>query len=203
VGCDLRPGPGVDRIEDLACLQLADGAAGTVICVDTLEHVFEARRAADELIRVLAPAGTLLVAAPMDFRIHEHPGDYWRLTPACLARLLSPLPAVLTGWQGVESYPHTVFGIGFKAPVPEALVGLTTHFLSRFDSRLRQARAAIPLGSKLKQWCRHWLRSRGERRKWAEHFRTGFSLRASFQTSELEVTAPARSAGCRPQRIVT
>ena len=45
IGCDLRPGPGVDRIEDLARLSVADGAAGTILCLDTLEHVFEVRRA--------------------------------------------------------------------------------------------------------------------------------------------------------------
>jgi hypothetical protein len=38
VGTDMRPGPGVDRIEDLRRLSIADGEVGTAICLDTLEH---------------------------------------------------------------------------------------------------------------------------------------------------------------------
>ena len=30
VGCDMRPGPGVDRVEDVSAINLPDGAAGTV-----------------------------------------------------------------------------------------------------------------------------------------------------------------------------
>src|SRR5512145_2648422 len=73
VGCDLRFGPGVDRIEDLAGLSLADATAGTILCLDTLEHVFEVRRAVSEMIRVLRPGGLLIVSVPLDFHIHEHP----------------------------------------------------------------------------------------------------------------------------------
>ena len=36
VGCDLRFGPGVDRVEDLANLTLADNSVPTIICVETL-----------------------------------------------------------------------------------------------------------------------------------------------------------------------
>jgi SAM-dependent methyltransferase len=103
VGCDMRPGPGVDRLEDLSGVNLPDAAAGTIVCVDTLEHVFEVGSAAAEMIRLLQPGGMLLVAVPLDFHIHAHPDDYWRLTPSCLARLLSPLAATLIGSQGAES----------------------------------------------------------------------------------------------------
>src|SRR5208337_314921 len=48
VGCDMRPGPGVDRVEDVSASNLPDGSAGTVLCIETFEHVFEVRRAFDE-----------------------------------------------------------------------------------------------------------------------------------------------------------
>ena len=44
VGCDMRPGPGVDRVEDVTAISLPDGSAGTVLCIETFEHVFEVRR---------------------------------------------------------------------------------------------------------------------------------------------------------------
>ena len=54
VGCDLRPGPGVDRIEDLANLSLEDNSVATILCLDTLEHVFVMELDAHEGIRVAA-----------------------------------------------------------------------------------------------------------------------------------------------------
>src|SRR5690242_2333824 len=57
VGCDMREGPGVDRVEDISQLSLPDESAATILCVETLEHVFEVRRAVDEILRVLAPDG--------------------------------------------------------------------------------------------------------------------------------------------------
>jgi hypothetical protein len=39
VGCDLSPGPGVDEIQDLHRLALGDGAIGTALLLDTIEHV--------------------------------------------------------------------------------------------------------------------------------------------------------------------
>ena len=33
VGCDMRPGPGVDRVLNLHHLDLPDGAVGTAICI--------------------------------------------------------------------------------------------------------------------------------------------------------------------------
>ena len=44
VGCDMRPGPGVDRVEDVTAIGLPDSSAGTVLCIETFEHVFEVRQ---------------------------------------------------------------------------------------------------------------------------------------------------------------
>ena len=33
VGCDMRPGPGVDRVEDVSNISIGDGEAGTVLCI--------------------------------------------------------------------------------------------------------------------------------------------------------------------------
>jgi SAM-dependent methyltransferase len=173
-GCDMRPGPGVDRIEDLARLKLPDDTAQTIVCVETLEHVFEVRRAIDEMIRVLAPGGALLISTPLDFRVHDFPSDYWRLTPSCLSRLLTPLAGTIVGWQGVEDYPHTVFGIGVKGPVDQRFVNGAQLFVSRMDQWLDRARRQVSWRRKLKQWTIGRLRSKGERRRERDDFRAQF-----------------------------
>ena len=36
VGCDMRPGPGVDRVEDVSAIRLTDGVAGMWLQLQTL-----------------------------------------------------------------------------------------------------------------------------------------------------------------------
>lgn len=165
VGCDMREGPGVDRIEDLGALNIPDNTARTIVCVDTLEHVFEVRRAAEEMIRVLAPGGLIMIAAPMDFRIHDYPSDYWRITPSCLERLLAPLDATLVGWQGVDSYPHTVFAIGAKHPLGSHFATGAQRFMAAYQAWLREVEEQTSFRRQLKRKLVGWLRSKGERRR--------------------------------------
>jgi SAM-dependent methyltransferase len=169
VGCDMRAGPGVDRIEDLGELSLADESARTIICVDTLEHVFEARRAADELVRVLAPGGTLLVTTPFEFYIHGYPNDYWRLTPACWQRLLADLDHVLVGWQGPGKHPHTVWAIGCKAPLDAQHALRVERFIAAYRQWGLEAGRCESWPRKLKRLARCRLGSRTEQNRWREY----------------------------------
>jgi SAM-dependent methyltransferase len=185
VGCDLRPGPGVDRIEDLSRLSLPDAVAGAVLCLDTLEHVFDVPRAAAEMIRVLRPGGLMIVSAPMDFHIHAHPDDYWRMTPSCLARLLCPLSTVV-GSQGRASYPHTVFGLAMKEPVSPDFVPSAEALICDLEARLARQAAEVPRSKRLKAFIRGLARSKGDRRRESEFFVTQWAIAAPMRS-------PARS----------
>lgn len=176
IGCDLRPGPGVNRVEDLAALSLADESAQTIICVETLEHVFEARRAMEEMVRVLAPGGVMLIAAPLDFQIHDHPSDYWRLTPSCMTRLLSPLDATLVGWQGSARFPHTVFGVAAKGPVPTSFVRGAGQLVQRMQQWAAQATRDEHWQRRLKRWAASWLLNRSEHARRRDYFQIEFVL---------------------------
>jgi len=176
VGCDLRFGPGVDRVEDLANLSLADGTAPTIICVETLEHVFEARKAVEEMVRVLKPGGIMLVAAPLDFHIHDHPSDYWRLTPSCLERLLSPLDGALVGWQGSDKFPHTVFGIGCKAPLGAGFVRGASQFIESYQRWAAVAAAIEPWPRRFKRWAAQWLGNKSEHYRRRDYHQVRFAF---------------------------
>ena len=56
IGCDMRPGTGVDRIENVLNLSFADETIETVLMLDTLEHVSNPFRAVSEIKRVLKPS---------------------------------------------------------------------------------------------------------------------------------------------------
>lgn len=197
IGCDLRPGPGVDRVEDLGGLNIPDETAKTILCLDTLEHVFEARQAMREMIRVLSPGGVLLVAVPLEFRIHDYPQDYWRFTPACIDRLLEPLPATMVAWQGDETYPHTVFGLGVKAPIATQLSDGVALLIERYQQWLAQQRDARPWNVQLKSWLSGLFSTRGERRRQREYYEARFLMKMPIAQGRPSHHAAKRFAGSR------
>lgn len=120
VGCDMRPGPGVDRVLDLHGLDVADASVGSVLSLDTLEHVEYPRRAMREMHRVLAPGGLVVISSVMNFPIHAYPADYWRFTPEAFRSLLQEFDEQVVAAAGEETFPHTVVGIGAKgATLPQ------------------------------------------------------------------------------------
>lgn len=148
VGCDLREGPGVDRTEDVEALSFADNEAGSILSVDAFEHIRRPWKAAEEAYRVLAPGGTAVFLTCLDFKIHNHPDDYWRFTPSVLDDLFSSFPVRMIGSQGAAEFPHTVFAICFKEPVPAG----TEELHERLDAAL-QAGCRLPVAlSKRIKW---------------------------------------------------
>jgi SAM-dependent methyltransferase len=119
VGCDLRPGPGVDELQDLHALSLPDGSVGTALLFDTIEHVREPWRALKELERVLAPGGVVLMTSVWYFPVHAFPDDYFRFTASGFRSLLQPFQSIVVASCGLERLPHTVVGIAFKGPLQE------------------------------------------------------------------------------------
>jgi SAM-dependent methyltransferase len=186
VGCDMRPGPGVDRVEDVSAIGLPDASAGTVLCIETFEHVFEVRRAFDEVFRILKPGGLFVITSPLNFRIHGYPDDYWRMTPNCLRRMLEPYAARLTGYQGYHKFPHSVMGLGLKAPAPADVARKADLLVAAYRGWLQQAEATLPLGQKVRRGFGQLYRSRGERYQASAYYRADFTL---------DVAAPLAHAG--------
>jgi SAM-dependent methyltransferase len=115
IGTDIRPGPGVDRVEDLRALSFGDGEVGTALCLDTLEHCDDPLLACRELQRVLADGGVCIVSSVMFFPIHGYPSDYWRFTPEGLRVLLSGFDDVWVCGVGHPELPMQVVGLAAKA----------------------------------------------------------------------------------------
>lgn len=141
IGCDIQPGAGVDRIEDIHALSFPDDSIATVVCFETLEHVADPIRAVQEMHRVLRPGGVLAMTSLMFFPIHAHPWDYWRFTPEGFGLLLSGFESRLVLAQGDPTLPEGVFGIGVKGPFP----GLGPHLLPRTDHLARTWADGLPV----------------------------------------------------------
>ncbi len=176
VGCDFREGPGVDRIEDVTAISLPDRSAGTVLCLETFEHVFEVRRAFDEVFRILKPGGVFVLTSPFYFPIHSYPDDYWRISPSCLRRLLSPYGARVVGSQGHPTSPHTVMSLAIKSPVPSDVVARTEHLIQSYRAWLGRTRSAVPIRRKIRRALSQIYRSKGERNLVSGYYQVDFTV---------------------------
>lgn len=141
IGCDVQEGENVDRIEDVHKLTFETGSVGTVVCVDTLEHVADPIRAMQEIHRVLRPGGVAAISSVMFFPIHAHPWDYWRFTPEGFDLILKPFESRLAFGYGYELLPEGVFGIGIKGPFE----GLTRERLLRTDAACNRWAHNLPI----------------------------------------------------------
>jgi SAM-dependent methyltransferase len=176
IGCDMRQGPGVDRLEDVSQLSLGDETVGTALCIETFEHVFEVRRAFDEIYRVLKPGGLFILTSPLNFRIHGYPDDYWRMTPSCLRRMLAPYAARIVGWQGHDAFPHTVMSLGIKTPAPVDFGTQSDRLVYHYRDWLKQTERELPWSTRLKRSMGQIYRSKGERHQLTHYYRAGFQV---------------------------
>jgi SAM-dependent methyltransferase len=105
-GLDLGVGDGawdyskLDVLGDLSILPFRDGVFDATLNVVTLEHVREPARVIEELSRVLAPGGRLLIVAPHEWEEHQQPHDYFRYTRYGLRYLLER-----AGFQEIQVEP--------------------------------------------------------------------------------------------------
>lgn len=58
-----------------------------VLFCQTLEHVWDFKRAILECARILKPGGWLVLDVPFIYEYHESPDDYWRISHTALTRL--------------------------------------------------------------------------------------------------------------------
>ena len=152
IGCDISPGPGVDRIESAERMSFSDNSVIAVLNIDTIEHIKNPLKAVKEAYRILEDGGMLILSSVMNFPLHCFPSDYWRFTPEGLGVLLEDFPVRVVGAQGYELNPHTVYGIGFKtgAKNVDKIVERVNEFFYKFSSGLKELQRRISEQSSFK-----------------------------------------------------
>ncbi len=110
-GIDIRPGPGVDSVEDVERLPRPNRSVGAVVALNLFEHVQRFWRGFEEIHRVLRRDGMVIVSCPFHLHIHAYPNDYWRFTPEAFRLLLEQFPTKIIGYHGPEKRPLDVWAV--------------------------------------------------------------------------------------------
>ncbi len=84
-----RSNKGLQVIGAATLLPFANASFDSVLCTQVLEHVVHPATVVAEIARVLRPQGRLVLSAPLAWRLHEQPHDYFRYTRFGLASLLN------------------------------------------------------------------------------------------------------------------
>jgi ubiquinone/menaquinone biosynthesis C-methylase UbiE len=114
IGCDIREGAGVDRIEDAQALEFSDQSVGTVLLFEILEHLPHPHQAVAEAERVLRDDGFLALSVPFNYRLHGFPTDYWRFTSSGIYTLLSNFADKIVFAAGPRMKPSFIFAVAAK-----------------------------------------------------------------------------------------
>ena len=94
----------VDAVADLTALPFRAATFDAAVHIVTIEHLKEPGRALAEIARTLAPGGTLLIAAPQEWEVHQAPHDYFRYTRYGLAYLLEQAGLEVREMRAVGGY---------------------------------------------------------------------------------------------------
>jgi SAM-dependent methyltransferase len=119
LGCDIRRGLGVDRVEDAHSLSFPESSVGVVLMFEILEHLPSPARALAEARRVLREDGVLALSVPFHYRIHGFPTDYWRFTASGVYELLSKFADKTVFAVGPRLKPAFIFAVAAKSATPE------------------------------------------------------------------------------------
>lgn len=114
---DSEAGEGVDFVGDAHDLsRFKDSVFEAVLCTEVLEHLHTPQKAIDEMRRVLAPGGTLILTTRFIFPLHNIPGDYFRFTRYGLAHLLRDWKTVEIKEEGttMEAFAVLCERMGFQ-----------------------------------------------------------------------------------------
>lgn len=145
---DMEPGAKVDLALDLTLpfeeldRRLQGRRFGTIFCLSVLEHCQQPFAMAENLTRLLQPAGQVCLSVPFAYRFHGYPSDFWRFTHEGV-KLLFPRLAFLpehSAWASTQ--------VGDLRPI-DRWVG-AIGFGSKFHRRQgRPVRGAVAKGLRL------------------------------------------------------
>lgn len=95
-------------------LAFKDGEFDTIILSDVLEHVQKPELLWNEMSRILAPKGRIVMNCPFYYGLHEKPHDYFRYTEFALRRFVDNAGLTLVDIRPIGGAPEIMADIFSK-----------------------------------------------------------------------------------------
>lgn len=89
-------------------LPFDDGQFDTILLSDVLEHIADPSLLWDEMARIVAPGGHVILNVPFLYCIHESPHDYYRYTSFALKRFAELRGMVATVLEPIGGGPEVL-----------------------------------------------------------------------------------------------
>ena len=76
-----------------------------ILCSNVLEHIYDHKKAIQNIYAALKPKGRLFLFIPMFYPLHDEPYDYYRYTIHALKKLLYKFEICYKKHYGLRKYP--------------------------------------------------------------------------------------------------
>ena len=97
INSDIHLFPGVNIVADAQTLPFKNNSFSLVVAHQVLEHIPSSHAAVNEICRVLAPKGKVIITVPFYFPFHASPYDFRRWTSKGLCEEFSKLQTIRSG----------------------------------------------------------------------------------------------------------
>jgi SAM-dependent methyltransferase len=104
-------------------LPFSSASFDTIILSDVLEHIPVPDLLWQEMARLLAPGGRLIMNVPFYYSIHEEPHDYYRYTEYALRRFVAGSGLDLVALEPIGGAPEVLADLTAKAVLSTPVVG--------------------------------------------------------------------------------
>ncbi len=138
-------------------LELPDNTYTTIVISSVLEHIAEPQLLMNEMARVLADGGVVLLNVPFYYSLHAEPHDYFRYTRFALEHMSVKAGFTVLGLEAYAGAPEVVVDIMsklmvklplFGRPIAKLMQAVTWHLISDGPGRKLSLKTAnkFPLG---------------------------------------------------------
>jgi len=97
INVDIFPFPEVDIVADATELPFRDNSIDAVVSESLFEHVPDAYKVVNEIMRVVRPGGLIYASAPLVHPYHASPNDFGRWTISGLTRMFGEIDIIKSG----------------------------------------------------------------------------------------------------------
>lgn len=131
--------PNIDFVEDIHSTSFPDNKFDTIIATEVLEHLYDPKKAVEEIHRILKPDSYFITSTRFIYPIHGAPNDYYRFTRYGLEKIFEC-------FDKVKIIEHGSTFLSICELIGLSRIGRPLKIFNKLISKLEKSRTIAPLG---------------------------------------------------------